>query len=120
MAGADHVLFGADSLATYGGLSLAVIVVTNGVSSSLKLKEPAAWMPLVISLVICILARVVVAPFPNAAEWLVTVLNGFLIYATALGGNRIGFRASQIQGGGIQSFGASKPSIKSSFFRKWL
>jgi hypothetical protein len=118
-----------DSLATYSGLSMAVIFVTNGIILAFRLKRAPPWLGLLISLIICIGTAFLGPQSPGFAGTFIAVLNAFLVYATALGGNTIAAKAATLN---LQSSGSSKTpqfgdslrqldtTPKRPFFQQWL
>jgi|SRR5271166_3193286 len=130
---ATNELFTLGSLATYSGSSLAVILVTNSLSMAFKLKKTPPWLGLIVSIVICVAAQLLApvapdssTPAPSTAAGLfVAVLNAFLIYATAFGGNAIVVGANEAYTESIRgrplSFAprsANRPEPR--FFRNWF
>jgi hypothetical protein len=76
-----------DSLKTYGGLSMAVIAVTNSLSMAFGWKQK--WLGLAVSLGICLALQAFTSPVPGGLAFFLAGLNAFLIYFTAIGGNAV-------------------------------
>ena len=115
-------LFTWTSLGNYSGLSLAVIVVTNGLSLSLQLKETPPWLGLVVSLVICLLVTAAVNETKTLGSWELAILNAFFVYATAIGGNAMGQKVEAVSAQGRhRGLAPERGQVSpSGFFRKWL
>jgi uncharacterized membrane protein YvlD (DUF360 family) len=126
-------LFTLGSLATYSGSSLAVILVTNTLSIALKLKKTPPWLGLIVSIVICVAAQLLTPVAPDSstpapsiiAGLFLAVLNAFLIYATAFGGNAIVVGANEAYTTSVRdrplSFApGSAPRPEQRFFRNWF
>src|SRR5690349_2345229 len=119
-----------DSLKTYGGLSMAVIAVTNSLSMAFGWKQK--WLGLVVSLVVCGSLQALSTGQPTALSYFLAALNAFLIYFTAIGGNAVAgaavsasAAARNAEVGGRQSAVGKltlgeKKSRAMRFFEPWL
>ncbi|MSV29337.1 MAG: hypothetical protein EXQ52_11450 [Bryobacterales bacterium] len=119
-----------DSLKTYGGLSMAVIAVTNSLSMAFGWKPK--WLGLVVSLAICISLQALMSNQASGLVFFLASLNAFLIYFTAIGGNAVagaavstGAAVRQAEVGGTQSaVGKLRTTDYRSrgmrFFQPWL
>lgn len=84
-----------DSLGTYTGLAFAVVAVTN------SLNRVFNWNPPWVGLVVSLLLSVLVSQF-DSLGWralLLGLLNGFVVYSTAVGVATVGNAAEQSVGG---------------------
>jgi hypothetical protein len=71
------------TLATFGGLTFAVTVITN-TFRSLSKREPK-FVAFLISLVLC--AVIAWTTFKHPLDYLIAMLNGCLVYCTSMGLN---------------------------------
>lgn len=71
------------SLATFGGATLAVVVVTNTMRKAFKITTPI--VPLAIALVVAYVVAGVTGALHQALDFLIVFLNGCLLFCTATG-----------------------------------
>lgn len=108
------------SLMTIGGGALAATVVPNVLGMIVALPRPArAAIALVVGLAIQVVAAARVPDKDGPEIWIVAVLNGFLVAATALGINQVG-TAGGSGGGGGGGLAAPEDGEDKAFFTRWL
>src|SRR4051812_26806854 len=81
-------LFTWENLLTLGGSVLAVVVVTNSIQSIARMSQTVTR---ILALLIAMLTQLVAARYAAGAggqKWIIAVLNGFLVYSSALGLNQ--------------------------------
>ncbi len=81
--------FTIQSFSTLTGATGITVVVTNGLKNAFKINP--AWLGLIVALLIS-LAGVCLTGETKASDYLIGLLNGFLIFATAAGANEAGSR----------------------------
>lgn len=113
-----------DTLLTLTGSATAVWIITSVVGylleprNSEKVKK---WLGLFLSLVLALLGATTVQE-QTLLTWLVAVVNGFVIYLTAVGANTI--RAQTTNGGEtahpfVRETGASRKRARGNFTEPW-
>jgi uncharacterized membrane protein YgcG len=105
LAASVDQLFTSQSLFTLQGSALAAFLVPNVLGKVLKL---AGRLRAGISLAISLVLQIVVASSTdgkNGTTWIVAVLNGFLVAASALGVNQAAKGGDDVGGGGDGSQG---------------
>ncbi len=115
--------FTASTLFTLGGSATAVWIITSVIGyvmdsqSSQKLKK---WIGLILSLVLTLLGASLLAD-PDPLKWVVAVVNGFLVYLTAIGINTVVSPAAP-RGGQlpIRETGAGGKSNRGRFAERWF
>jgi len=114
-------LISSDSLATFGGISVIVVGVTNSLKNALDWNPP--WVAWILAMIVCLIGALSRAPKPNALEILIALVNGCIVYSSAVGMNSLGTAASNKMGG---PGGGSAPGIGGSrkrerpFFTQWF
>ena len=113
-------LFTLTTLSTFAGATAATVVVTNTLQSVFNLD--AKWISFLVAEVILIL----VAIFAHTAEvsgYFVAVLNGCLVYSSAVGLNTMTSRPPQTDAPTPRSANEaglpSHPKIRRGFFSRW-
>lgn len=86
----DSGLITPGALGTYSGLSMAVMVVTNGIHSAFGFDQK--WLALAVALIVALIATML-RNRPSLVNIVYAVLNAFLIFTTAAGINSIGTAA---------------------------
>ncbi|SRR6266568_5384826 len=84
-------LYTVATLFTLTGSAAAVWAITSVIGYLLELKESRKvkkWLGLVLSLVLALIGASQVQT-PNVLTWTIGVVNGFLIYLTAVGANTV-------------------------------
>jgi hypothetical protein len=114
-------LISVDSLATFGGISATVVAVTNSVKNAFGWNPP--WVALVLAVAVCVIGAFSRQPRPNAAGILIAVVNGCIVYSSALGMNSLGAAASKKAGGpagGVAPGIGGARRTERPFFTPWL
>jgi hypothetical protein len=83
LAAANSDFFTAESLLTFGGASTATVIVGNTIRKVFK--QDAVWIPFVVALLLAIAAAGAGGQLSKASGWLITVVNGCLLFCTASG-----------------------------------
>ena len=109
------------SLMTIGGGALAATVVPNVLGLIITLAgRVRAAIALVVGLAIQVTAATQVPDKDTPEIWVVAVLNGFLVAATALGINQVGTAGGGGGGGGGGALAAPEDADDKRFFAPWL
>ena len=80
------------TLFSLGGSSTAVWIITSTIGyliESTKSKKVKRWIGLILSVILALLGASLVEGSKTPLLWVVAIVNGFLIYITALGFNTI-------------------------------
>lgn len=110
-----------DSLTTFGGISVAVVGVTNAVKYALDWRAP--WIALLVSLVCCVGGAFLKASTPSPSEIGLAVVNGCIVYSSAIGMNTLataGANKLGTPGGGAAAGLANPHSERKPFFTHWF
>lgn len=78
--------FTVDSMATLAGATLVTGIITNVLQSITKLNPK--WIGLITAMIISFIG-VIFSDSPEAVNYFMALINGFLIYASAVGGMQI-------------------------------
>jgi len=99
------------SLATLAGASALTLIITNTLRYIFNLPN-ARWLGLLVAEVVSLASAYYMAysKSHNSGDLVIAFLNGFLIFATALGGSHLG-DARPGKGSG--------PAAPANFWRKW-
>lgn len=109
------------SLMTIGGGALAATVVPNVLGLIVALPRPArAGIALAVGLAIQLVAATQVTAKESPEIWIVAILNGFLVAATALGINQVGTAGGGGDDGGGGALAAPDDGDDRRFFTHWL
>lgn len=84
-------LYTTSSLLTLSGSATAVWIITSTIGYLIgkrKSKEIKKWVGLVLALLFALLGATQVQD-PDLITWVVAIVNGFLIYLTAIGANTV-------------------------------
>jgi hypothetical protein len=114
-------LVSADSLATFGGISIIVVAITNSLKNALGWNPP--WVAWILAMAICVIGAFSKEPKPNAMGIFIALVNGCIVYSSAIGMNLLGTAASGKMG---QAGGGAAPGIGRSqrpqrpFFSSWF
>lgn len=108
-----NALFTLTSLLSLQGASAASLIIPNVLRYLIgaAFDRYEKWTGFIISMVIA-LATALIATEPNPVKWLVAIVNGFLIFASAIGVNEV--VARRTRGAGAAA------SAKKPFFHTWL
>jgi ABC-type uncharacterized transport system permease subunit len=116
-------LYTIDTLFSLTGSATAVWIITSVVGYVLEPKDSQKlkkWLGLALSIALALLGATLVAT-PTALTWVVAVVNGFLIYLTAVGANTVLGRAASAEEAKspMQPTGASRRRKRGSFTEPW-
>ncbi len=114
-------LISPNSLATFGGISIAVVAITNSFKNALGWSP--SWLAWVLAIAICLCGAVLKTPKPDAIGYVIAFVNGCIVYCSASGMNLVGTVTSKKLGTpshaalGLSEAGraASRP-----FFENWF
>lgn len=114
--------FTTGSLATLAGCTGIVYVVSSGIQRAFDYNPK--WLALAISIVVSLLAAYLSKGEEGArtaTKYIIAVVNGFLIYASATGTNQILGNDKERSGGGGTPAGIRPPlQKKRGFFTRWF
>ena len=79
------------SLMTFGGATLATFIVPNALQSALQFNP--RWLGLAIAEAVC-LAIAASTKTPGVAEFVVALINGCLVYCSAIGATAVGAKTT--------------------------
>ncbi|HXX63421.1 MAG TPA: hypothetical protein VEO56_06440 [Bacteroidota bacterium] len=88
-------LFTPSSMATLGGASVAVMVITNTLRSVFKLNSPIVGF--VTALVVAFFGAIISGALHTFVDFVVAIVNGFLLYSSAAGIQETAVRTAQSQ-----------------------
>jgi hypothetical protein len=117
------------SLATLGGLATAVLIVVDSVHSATG--WTSSWFGFVLALVLALVVEFSLTQAsvdrPRIARVALALINGCLVFTTALGGNQVGNRvveasqpASQVAQPTITLHPSASRTVARPFFHDWL
>jgi hypothetical protein len=119
------------SLATLGGLATAVLIIVDSVHSATG--WTSSWFGFVLALILALVVELTLSQAsvgrPRVARIALALINGCLVFTTALGGNQVGNRvvdAAQATPQVVQPTISLHPSAAASratdrpFFHDWL
>ena len=86
--------FTLESFSTLTGATGITVVVTNGLKNAFKINP--AWLGLIVAVAIA-LTGVCLTGETRFSDYVIGLLNGFLIFATAAGANEAGSRKQSVQ-----------------------
>lgn len=87
--------FTPSSIATLGGASVAVMVISNTLRTLFKWNSP--FVGFITALVVAFLAALISGSLHGLVDFIVTIINGFLLFSSAAGIQETAIRASQGQ-----------------------
>ena len=114
-------LVSADSLTTFGGISVIVVGVTNSLKNALGWSPP--WVAWVLGMAICVGGAFAKTPKPGVLGIAIALVNGCIVYSSAIGMNSLGTAASKKMGtpGGSGDAGiGGTQQRKQAFFTNWF
>ena len=115
-------LYTVDSLLTLAGSSAAVFIITSVVGYLIGPKNSPLvkkWLGLVLALGLALLGITQVTN-PTVGTWAVAVVNGFLIYLTAIGANIITATATTTKPRDRSLDSTPQPASPGSFGESWF
>jgi hypothetical protein len=111
-----------DSLATFGGISAVVVGVANSVKNALGWNPP--WFPWVLAMTVCVVIAVSKPSGPSVLDIVIALVNGCIVYSSALGMNSLGTAASNKVGApsanAAPGIGRAGGRQAPPFFSSWL
>jgi hypothetical protein len=114
-------LISPDSLTTFGGISVAVVAITNSLKNALGSNPP--WVAWILAMVICVLGAVFNKPKPDAIGYVIALVNGCIVYCSAFGMNSLGAATSTKVGtfaGAAPGMSGKGTRVGRPFFENWL
>jgi len=118
---APQQLVSLDSITTFGGISVAVVGVTNAVKYALGWSAP--WVALLVSVICCVGGAFSRTAIPNPFEIGLAVVNGCIVYSSAIGMNTLATAAGNklgTPGGGATAGWAAPHHERRPFFTHWF
>jgi len=87
--------FTPSSIATLGGASVAVMAITNTLRSVFKWTSPVVGF--VTALVVAFFGAILSGALHSVGDYVVAIINGFLLYSSAAGIQETAIRSAQAQ-----------------------
>lgn len=115
-----------EALATLGGLATAVLVIVDSVHAATGWTSP--WFALALAVALSVVAELTLssatAARPLLARITLALINGCLVFTTALGGNQVASRAAGVPGAqpriSVRASSSAAPVMDRPFFHDWL
>jgi putative flippase GtrA len=114
------------TLATLGGLATAVVIIVDSVHSATG--WTSAWFALVLAIALALVVEFALSQSsvgrPRVARVALALVNGCLVYTTALGGNQVGHQATTALQAeqprtSLRSSSSPAPIPDRAFFHDW-
>jgi hypothetical protein len=113
-------------LATLGGMATAVLIVVDSVHAATGWTSP--WFALTLAIALAFVVEFALgqagASRPRAVRVALALVNGCLVFTTALGGNQVASRAASVTAAqpqiSIRASSAAPPAPDGPFFHDWL
>ena len=110
--------FTTNSLGTFGGVTLATVAVGN--ASALLFKRDIKAVPFVAALVLCVLLAADSNALGSVKEWIVSLLNGCLVFCTAAGAQVTTLITTQGHDAAEQRAQAAPAGRRVPWLRSWV
>jgi len=115
--GVQNSFFTVQSVLTLTGASGATLLVSNGIQRAFNVNP--RWLALVIAELICIFG--VLYGHGRSSDYVLAVINGFLVFSTAVGANQMTGTAAPSPKSKGEQRELERPQVQSrSFLTRWF